>query len=176
MIDYQIAKLELQKFKTTDTIATAHGLLCGYACVNTEIKLENWLFEILEEYDKDDDFSVLASVFNQSLDELSDPALNFNLLIENDENLRLQVIDVKEWCGGFLVGLGLAKVQTSDDEILEIIKNINEISQIDSNIPDNDESIDDLTEIIEFVRIGVLLIQETLNPSKQDFVNPQVLH
>ena len=37
---------------------------------------------------------------------------------------------------------------------------------------DNEENAQDFYEIVEFVRIGVLFIQETLQPSKQDFISP----
>jgi uncharacterized protein YgfB (UPF0149 family) len=176
MIDYQIAKEALEKFSTTETIASSHGVLCGYACVNPEITLENWIYEVLEEYNKDDDFSVLASIFNSTLEELSDAELNFNLLIDDDSGLTIMAIDIKDWCSGFLIGLGLAKVQTDDAEILEILENISQIASIDSSITDTDENSNDLMEILEFLRVGVLLIQETLNPSKQDFVNPISMH
>ncbi|HIE49315.1 MAG TPA: YecA family protein, partial [Gammaproteobacteria bacterium] len=41
---------------------------------------------------------------------------------------------------------------------------------------DSEENTQDFYEIVEFVRIGVLLIQETLQPSKQDFISPDLLH
>jgi len=176
MIEYQLAKLEIEKFSTTDSISAAHGLLCGYACVNPDITLENWLFEVLEEYHKDDDFGILAGVFNQTLEQLSDPELNFNLLIDEDEKLQILANHIKDWCDGFLIGLGLAKVQTSDEEILEIIENISQVAGLDANISDNESNSQDLIEVIEFLRMGVLLIQETLNPSKQDFVSPLTVH
>ena len=176
MIEYQISNLEWQKFKTTNSLANAHGLLCGYACVNPDITLENWLFETLEEYDKNDDFSILAGIFNTTLEGLSDAELNFNLLINEDDNLQVQALDIKDWCSGFLTGLGLAKITIDSEEITEILENINYIATLDSNIKNTDENENDISEIVEFLKVATLLIQETINPSKQDFVNPLPLH
>lgn len=176
MIEYHIAKEALEKFSTTETIASAHGILCGYACVNVDITIENWLYEILEEYSKDDDFQTFARIFNATLEELSDPELNFNLLIDEDSGLTVMAMDIKDWSNGFLTGLGLSQVQTGDAEILEILENISDIAALDSSITETDENANDLNEILEFLRMSVLLIQETLNPSKQDFVNPIALH
>jgi uncharacterized protein YgfB (UPF0149 family) len=176
MLDYTIAKEAFEKFSSTDTMASAHGILCGYACVNVDITLENWLYEVLEEYSPDDDFSVLASIFNTTLEELSDPELNFHLLIDEDNGLTIMAIDIKDWCNGFLTGLGLTQVQTGDEEIVEILESISHIASLDSSITETVENSNDLMEIVEFVRMSVLLVQENLNPSKQDFVNPIALH
>lgn len=59
---------------------------------------------------------------------------------------------------------------------LEMIKDLYEISRLDTNLLDNERNAQDLNEIIEFVRMGALLIQETLQPSKQDYISPEILH
>ncbi len=74
------------------------------------------------------------------------------------------------------MGLGLSSVQTSDEQVLEMIKDISEISQLEVDLLDNEEDAQDFYEIVEFVRMGVLFIQETLQPSKQDFISPTQLH
>ena len=72
--------------------------------------------------------------------------------------------------------LGLNSVQTSDEQVLEMIKDISEISQLEVDLLDNEKNTQDFYEIVEFVRMGVLFIQETLQPSKQDFISPDLLH
>ena len=74
------------------------------------------------------------------------------------------------------MGLGLSSIQTSDEQVLEMIKDISEISQLEADLLDNEENAQDFYEIVEFVRMGVLFIQETLQPSKQDFISPDLLH
>ena len=91
-------------------------------------------------------------------------------------SLREQANTLVDWCQGFLVGLGLTSVQTSDEQVLEMIRDISEISQLEVDLLDNEENAQDFYEIVEFVRMGVLFIQETLQPSKQDFISPDLLH
>ena len=74
------------------------------------------------------------------------------------------------------MGLGLSSVQTSDEQVLEMIKDISEISQLEVDLLDNEDNAQDFYEIVEFVRMGVLFIQETLQPSKQDYISPDQLH
>ncbi|MDC1318021.1 UPF0149 family protein [Candidatus Thioglobus sp.] len=181
-INYDLAKDALQKLNTDDTISSAHGLLCGFYCIKQDIQLDDWLNEILVTIDlnnliEKEAHHVLAEIFNNTNEQLSDPTLNFWPVIADDESpLREQANTLIEWCQGLLVGLGLSSVETSDEEVLEMIKDISEISQMDADLLDNEENTQDFYEIVEFVRIGVLFIQETLQPSKQDFISPTQLH
>ena len=181
-IHYDLARDALQKLNTDDTISSAHGLLCGFYCVKQDIQLDDWLNEVLVSIDLNDliakeSHQVLAEIFNNTSDQLADPTLNFWPVIADDMcPLREQANTLVEWCQGFLVGLGLSSVETSDEEVLEMIKDISEISQLDAELLDSEENTQDFYEIVEFVRMGVLFIQETLQPSKQDFISPDQLH
>ena len=181
-INYDLAKDAIQKLNTDDTISSAHGLLCGFYCVKQDIQLDDWLNEVIVTIDlqnllEKESHQVLAEIFNNTSEQLADPTLNFWPVIADDMcALREQANTLVEWCQGFLVGLGLSSVETTDEEVLEMIKDISEIAQLDADLLDSEENTQDLYEIVEFVRIGVLFIQETLQPSKQDFISPTQLH
>ena len=181
-INYDLAKDAIQKLNTDDTISSAHGLLCGFYCVKQDIQLDDWLNEVIVTIDlqnllEKESHQVLAEIFNNTSEQLADPTLNFWPVIADDMcTLREQANTLVEWCQGFLVGLGLSSVETTDEEVLEMIKDISEIAPLDADLLDSEENTQDLYEIVEFVRIGVLFIQETLQPSKQDFISPTQLH
>ncbi len=181
-IDYDEVKGLLYNLNTDDTLASAHGILCGFACVKPELKLDDWLNEILVSIDLDNvneknAHEQLAKIFNVTMSQLGDATLNFQPLIA-DESARLkeQADTLIQWCGGFLVGLGLQKISTTDEDVLEMIKDFGEISKLDGDVLDDEQNAQDLNEIIEFVRMGTLFIQETLQPSKQDYISPDTLH
>ncbi len=169
-INYDLAKDAIQKLNTDDTISSAHGLLCGFYCVKQDIQLDDWLNEVIVTIDlqnllEKESHQVLAEIFNNTSEQLADPTLNFWPVIADDMcTLREQANTLVEWCQGFLVGLGLSSVETTDEEVLEMIKDISEIAQLDADLLDSEENTQDLYEIVEFVRIGVLFIQETLQP------------
>ena len=181
-INYELAKDALHKLNTDDTISSAHGLLCGFYCVKQNIELDDWLNEIIVSIDlnnlmEKEAHQILAEIFNNTSEQLADPTLNFwPVIADDDALLREQANTLVDWCQGFLVGLGLCSVETSDEEVTEMIKDISEISQLDADLLDTDDNAEDFYEIVEFVRIGVLFIQETLQPSKQDFISPTQLH
>ena len=181
-IDYDIFKDVLHGLNTDDTISSAHGILCGFSCVKPDVNIDNWLSEVLVNIDlnnlsEKEAFGRLAEIFNNTNEQLADPTLSFSLLIADDSHtLREQAYTLVEWCQGFLAGLGLSEVQASDEEVLEMIKDISEISQLDAELLENEDNAEDFNEIVEFVRVAVLLIQETLQPSKQDYISPDLLH
>ncbi len=182
LIDYGQVKTLLYALNTDDTIASAHGILCGFACVKPDLLLDDWLDEILVSInlnnpDEKSAHQQLAQIYNNTLSQLNDATLNFQPLIADESyTLREQADTLIQWCQGFLTGLGLCKISTNDEEVLEMIKDFNEISKLDTNMLDNEQNAHDLSDVIEFVRIGALLIQETLQPSKQNYISPEALH
>jgi len=181
-IDYDLVKSSLHKLNTDETISSAHGILCGFACVKPDLQLDDWLNEILINVDLANVKQIiahqeLAEIYNNTLSQLNDPTLNFELLIA-DENctLREQADTLIQWCQGYLVGLGLNKISTLDEQVLEMIKDFSEISKLDIDVLDDEQNAQDLSEIIEFVRMGTLFVQEVLQPSKQDYISPDTFH
>jgi len=180
-IDYDVVKDVLHDLNSDDTISSAHGILCGFTCIKPDVTIDNWLGEVvnidLNNLSEKEAFGRLTEIFNNTIKQLADPALNFSLLIANDSHsLREQAHTLVEWCQGFLVGLGLSEVQASDEDVLEMIKDISDISQLEAELLENEENAKDLSEIVEFVRMAVLLIQETLQPSKHDYISTDVLN
>lgn len=183
VINYDDVKNLLYKLNTDDTIAGAHGILCGFSCVRSDLKLDDWLNEVLvisidlENLNEKAAYETLAQIYNTTLSELGDATLNFQLLIADESyTLREQADTLIQWCQGFLVGLDLQKISIHDEDMLEMVKDLSEISKLDSEVLDSEENANDLSEIIEFVRMGVLLIQETLQPSKQDYIFTDIPH
>ena len=90
--------------------------------------------------------------------------------------MRIQADTLVQWSNGFISGLGLSKLSTKEEEVLEMIKDISEVSKLDIELSSSEDNAKDLLEIIEYVRIGVLFILESLQPIKQSFVNPETLN
>jgi hypothetical protein len=181
-LDYELFKTTLHPLNTDETISSAHGILCGFACVKPDLGLEDWLNEVLVSIDlnninQKNAHQELAQIYNNTISQLNDVTLNFQLLIA-DENctLREQADTLIQWCQGYLIGLGLYKVSTTDEQVLEMIKDFSEISKLDFEVLDDEQNAQDLNEIIEFVRMGTLYIQEILQPSKQDYISPDTIH
>ncbi len=172
-MNYLTISEELSEFHFAEDVCFSHGLLCGYAIIKPELEFSQWLNEILEEYNSEQQsLTPLQKLFNETLSSLSDAELDFSLLL-NTDSAKLELETLIQWSSGFLYGLGLGQVSSSEEEVEEVINGIIEISQIDSNISGTSEEENDIFELVEFVRMGVLLIQEIVNPDKIDFVSPK---
>jgi uncharacterized protein YgfB (UPF0149 family) len=96
LIDYDEVKSVLHRLNTDDTIASAHGILCGFACIKPDLALDDWLGEVLVSIDLNNlseksAHEQLAQIYNNTLLQLADATLNFQLLIaDEDYTLREQ--------------------------------------------------------------------------------------
>lgn len=157
--------------------AEAHGLLCGLLSAQPSAMAKGvWLAELLDAAAitpgslslRTDDIKALDAWFSQVLESLNDADLNFNPLLPEDtipvaERLR----GLGDFCAGFCYGVGLGTAGRTNyklpEDTGELIKDFNEIDSTAGNDLDGaDEEL--LMELTEYVRVGVLLINEELQP------------
>ncbi|MBF0266649.1 MAG: YecA family protein [Gammaproteobacteria bacterium] len=178
----------LQQIGMNSSLAEAHGLFTGILCVNPPSLKETQTFLWFDLLDLHmDSNNYLASearneidVFYQSiLAQLNSEDLDFKLLISEEDNINDQVTDFSVWIQSFLYGLGLNKEALLDkgsQEIKDFIKDIVEISHAeDYQLSDSDEDENALFELVEYVRMGVLLIYQEFSLSHQIKIEKQGL-
>ncbi len=87
----------------------------------------------------------------------------------DEEVLEDRVDAMQEWTQGFLLGISLAGLEKFDglpDDSKELIDDFIEISKADQfDVEDKEESEDAYMQVVEYLRMGVLLIAEELQPS-----------
>lgn len=155
----------------------AHGLLCGLLCAQPSAMSKGaWLGELLDAAalapgslaDRTDDIKALDGWFSQVLESLNDADLTFNPLLPEDAvALPERVRALGDFCAGFCYGVGLGTAGRANYKLpantSELVMDFNEI---DSTASDNLDAADEetLVELNEYVRVGVLLISEELQP------------
>jgi yecA family protein len=154
--------------------AEAHGLLCGIACTSGRVAASVWLEHLLGENNTlsvaaQDCGDALTTLQQEILRQLNDDALGFVLLLPyDDELLALRTRALSHWCEGFLYGMALGGVRDNTplpNDSAEIIKDFYEISHAgfsSEGTEDADEAA--YQEIVEYVRMCVLLVHEELLP------------
>lgn len=159
--------------------AEAHGSLCGMLCADPAFDRGVWMGEILEQAEAgeiDQARTLLEGVYEQSTRELNDSALSFFPLLPDDEvPLEERVEALGRWCQGFLYGISIGGV--SDQSALpedsdEILRDFADIARGGFDVEDGAADEDAYAEITEYVRMGVLLINEELQPVRK----PPLLH
>lgn len=161
----------------------AHGILTALLCFNFDDRVERWLqvlgdrtagrenqaivTDSVPEPLSEQDMAVFMEVHDTTRSQLEDPELGFNLLLPDDEDplsQRLQALT--SWCQGFLLGIslcGLKKIDQFPATSQEVITDLMEIAYNCEDVEDENEADEAaFFEILEHVRIGVLVLREDM--------------
>ena len=141
-----------------------HGSLTGFLCGGGVADARGWLGALELDVDDATDLpaDVLERLYRECGEWLNDPDLAFEpLLPASDAALERRADALVEWCRGFLGGLGLAGVSRQhglSSEGAEILRDFGTIAGTRFEYADSEEDESALSEVIEFIRVGVLLL------------------
>ena len=164
--------------------ADCHGFLCGQVCVDGYPTEDLWQ-EYIDAQSRDDGlvedcYGEIKVLLSDIIDSMQSSDLGFQLLLPDEDCPLTERVDaLAEWCHGFLNGYGVAAGEqglatTADcQEILEDFTRICRVA-IDDNTGEEDEQA--LFELIEYVRMGTILIYEDLSAGSWMNEMPGVLH
>jgi len=159
---------ELARLQAGVGASDLHGSLIGYLCAGGRTDVRHWLHAL--EIDIPPNTASLDRVFADCSVALDDPELRFEPLLPDAETpIDARADALVDWCRGFLGGLGLGgKSGTSvSDDASEILRDLGTIagSRFEYENAEEDESA--LAEVIEFVRVGVLLLHAEIGVPQQ---------
>lgn len=177
MIEDPIEQLE-QWLKNLDAEIGAvefHGMLAGLITTRGGEAEQLYIEELIPaSYDPADllqqeAIEGLEHPYEALRETLNDPLLSFYpLLPEDDKTLDERVDAIAEWCQGYLLGLsrgGLPDPARLSDETREFLEDILAISRAENFELDGDEEDENaLYEIIEYLRTGVMVVHDELQP------------
>lgn len=149
--------------------AEAHGTLCGLLCGGIADPEPQWLAQLFEDHDPQDLLvqecqRELQTLADQTRENLQDPLMALELLLPDDNRrLRQRARALRDWCQGFLYGLGLSGI--GDGELsgpaAEAVRDTVEIARLDPAIAAADEEDEGaFMELCEFVRVAAMLLYE----------------
>jgi yecA family protein len=175
--DYLTLSTALDKLETEVTPSEVHGTLCGLLSANTGADAEIWQRALWPELENNDLLAKEAcAVFEQaheaSRQQLNDPACEFHMLLPDDQDsLDQRVHALGDWCQGFLVGLALGGVKDFKplpQDAREIAEDLVEIARAGTSyhLEGSEEDENAYAELVEYLRVGVLLINEELQPTQ----------
>lgn len=172
-VSYPEFQRVLSQSNALSDAAEAHGTLSGALCAMTPYGLDDWLGEILPEGRAPAGVAErLREVFDATAESLRGRDMRFQPLLPDDEDsIADRTAALGEWCHGFLYGLGTGHLQNLDgagDEVGEILRDLTEITHVDVDPEDTEASNEEAyAELVEFVRVGVQLLFEQLEPLRE---------
>ena len=175
-LDYEQLEAVLAQASATVNAAEGHGILCGLCCVRPFVNSGDWEPLILGEVSPEDAAvaearRLLEQLWRQGILQLESSECAFQLVLPPDSRRLSQRTELLGcWCAGFLYALGLAGEEVYgklSSEARDFIRDLSEISRIDSGAQGDDTEEKAYTEVLEYVRVGVLMVYEDLRESRQ---------
>lgn len=150
-----------------------HGIACAVLAVNNQYSEKTWQNQVLKGDSRDfyvqEARKLLEQLFNATLWQLNSGDLDFELLLPPEQDsLEAQVAALQKWCQGFAFGLALSGLKTMQDlpeDTRDWVQDVVKIGAAgEMDVHDEDESEEAFMELAEFVRVGVLMMNEELQP------------
>lgn len=172
-MDFSQVSEVLSPFPELESPSFVHGMLVGLMSGDSEIKETVWIKKLIEEANiksvKESFLQVLHQMYLETDAGLNGSGFDFEMCLPEDhETLDFRAAMLGQWAEGYLYGMGLLGKSDKpiEKEVTEFWSDLGDIAGIDagglSDSGEEDES--DLIELIEYVRMGVLMVNEELNP------------
>lgn len=152
-----------------------HGVLCGILCASGSSDMQGWVRHLFESRIEKKEISaealkILHDVHQATVGEINHETLEFTLLLPDiDQSLDARISALADWCGGFSLGLSMGGLQDRmlvNDDVREFVEDVQYISDasFSSEGGSEEHTEQSLVEIEEYLRMGVLLLNEELQP------------
>lgn len=155
-------------------LSEVHGVACGLLLRQPGAglpALQQVLaqLEILQQPGADLD-AALAALLQSSAEQLSDSQMALEIWLPDDsEPLATRTAALGQWCTGFMASLGMVaagKLERLSDEGKEALADVGEIAKAEigpaQDALESEEDEQAFAEIVEYLRITVLIVQEDL--------------
>jgi hypothetical protein len=168
---YAGAVAALAHLKSGVGAAEAHGVLCGLLCARPDGPVEDWLEEIVDPPPPGDLLAesghrLLRVLGGSTRRQLLSGDFAFGLLLPaDDQPLPVRAAALRDWSAGFLYGLGrFAALDTRrlSEDGRELVGDLAEVTRLDCARIGGERDEEAYAELVEYVRMGVLLLQEDL--------------
>lgn len=174
--DIDAVQTALQRVHSDSDAAEVHGIQCGMLCARGELDSEAWWAQSMPEVPWGDAQALagrelLLDLFETTRGDLNDPVLEFPLLLPGDAaSIEVRVEALGLWAGGFLLGLSLGGINDLNalpEELAEFASDLVKITRTDDfELSGGEEDEQAYAQLVEFVRMGVLVFAEELHPTK----------
>jgi yecA family protein len=174
----KIAALDaaLEKVGTEMGAEECHGTLTGLFCAKGELSADEWLSYVAQNLDPNDllakeALGTFRQIHEQTREGLNDSTLDFHLLLPSDDaTVEERIESLGVWCQGFLLGLsagGVTELDKMPGDSGEILRDLVDIARAGSyELEGGEEDESSFHQLLEYVRTGVLLINEEMHPTK----------
>jgi hypothetical protein len=184
MLNYSELNELLTNAEAEVRAAECHGFLCGHVCAAGSSDDDLWQ-EFIDARTDDaatarDCYREINELLGEILLRIQSQDFDFQLLLPDEDQPLVERVDaLAEWCHGFLDGYGIGAAEQQlapTEECREILEDFAKISQVGGDCGTDEEDEQALFELIEYVRMGAIIIfTEQMAESWMDD-KPEMLH
>lgn len=161
----------------------AHGYVCGQFAGGQRLEKEPWLRNLQQFMDVEGELNAavkrdLLDWRDECLAAITDPEFAFEPFVPEVEATLIRRLEaLAAWTQGFLTGFGLASPdQTAlPEDVASAVKDLTEVSRVDLETEENEESESAYSEVAEYVRMAALMIYMECGQVQTD-VEPSATH
>jgi len=155
-----------------------HGRMSGLLCSDARQLPVLWE-TFLSDMELDDGLvqnELLSKLFVFTATHLEEGPGAMEILLPDDEApLSERLSAISEWCDGFLEGIALENQALQLDIVQEVLADLAKIKEVAVKTKSTKENETAYTEVVEFIRVAVLLVHAECHPIKGN-ENPLPAH
>lgn len=172
---YNDLEQALSRVNAVHQPAEVHGILCGLLVHQSSIPADTFVGIILGKLDggdvlKGEAGNLLRAIHANTLKQLHDPEMQFEpMLLDDEEPLEQRVLAACQWAGGLLYGLaqqGVNSFARFSEDTGDFLTDCREIAAGEYEMEGSDEDENIYQDLVEYLRIGTLMVQEEMQPTK----------
>ena len=170
MLDYVDINNLLDQVSADASTASMHGFLCGQICISG-IPTDDLWQEYMDPQSSNNEivfntYSEIHDLIRQITESLQSADMDFYLMLPDDDtSLDIRTNALADWCHGFLngFGLGIGRGGSSlSEETNEVLLDYTKICRVSVEGEGEDDEMA-FMELMEYVRVGVILIFDEIN-------------
>lgn len=173
-MDFDQINEALAPYQELESPSFLQGMLLGLMSGDNEIKENVWVKKVLTEADiksvKENFLVVLHEIYLDTDKMLNGSGFELELCLPTeDEPVSTRAYMLGHICEGYLYGMGLLEKNKDKlrGDVLELVKDFGNIAAIDvDELDDEEENEENLMQLMEFVKVGIMTINEDLNPAE----------
>ena len=171
MSQYNQLTKALSQVDTDTDAAECHGMLCGMLSAHEKFDPTQWLSFVagrdeLAPFGPEGSGHLVWDMLKDTKGALASGEFDLRLVLPSEEeSSAIRARALVNWCRGYLsaFGTGGAKgFQKLDEDGKEFVADLTKIAQMNTEIETTEENDSMLMELAEFLKVGVLLVYETL--------------
>lgn len=183
-VNYEALTGLLHRHNILTDAAELHGIICGMLSGGMDSENTNWKLSLQDFINAGEPLpseviSKVMELYQQVCQQLQGDEFSLSLCLpEEDTPIEERGQALIAWVQGFLLGFGVQQqeLKSCSEDVKEALQDFSDIIQMDSNMPESEESEQALFEVMEYVRISAMLCFSELGTGGKPSDSPRILH